>query len=508
MIATRRAFLGAGAALPLLRLPARAQAQAPAGVLRYGLSAYPPNLLPWVSTGSAAGTVKLLIHRRLVGYDRAGNLKGELAKSWTLDDEGAWVFRLDENAVFHNGEKVTADDVKWTIEQIAAEHSTANMRTQFQQVTRIDVPDANTVRFVTKEKLAVLPLWFATYDMAIVWRKSDPAKPVGAGPFVLTADERGTSIELTAFDKYWLKGMPKTGKIKLTVYADDNLRAAALQAGDVDIIEYVPWQSMAGVEANPGLKLDSTYGPFMDVIFNGTHGPFANPLVRQAVAHAVKREDIVQAVFFGRGKPLEGVPIPEGTPWYDEKLAHGWNYDPARSKALLSQAGYANGFQTTLLATAQYGMHKDTAEIVQQYLAAIGIQCELNLPDWPTRVSMGIRGAYEVAIHGVSADNNDPDGLAVVMDTSLSAAQGRSFGLSAPRTTELFARGRAEFDQAKRVEIYKDLQRAALEEVPLVGLAWRAQGYGMKKQVEGFKNLPGALTTISGAMLEETYFAG
>jgi peptide/nickel transport system substrate-binding protein len=506
MIATRRAFLGAGAALPFLHVPARAQASA--GVLRYGLSAYPPNLLPWVSTGSSAGTVKLLIHRRLVGYDRDGNLKGELAKSWALDDDGAWVFKLRDDAVFHNGEKVTADDVKWTIEQIAAEHSTANMRTQFQQVTRIDVPDPTTVRFVTKEKLAVLPLWFGTYDMAIVWRKSDPNAPVGCGPYVLSGEERGTSVELTAFDKYWLPGLPKTGKIKLTVYADDNLRAAALQAGDVDIIEYVPWQSMAGVEANPGLRLDSTYGPFMDVIFNGTHGPFANPLVRQAVAHAVKREDIVQAVFFGRGKPLEGVPIPEGTPWYDEKLAHGWNYDPARSKALLSQAGYADGFQTTLLATAQYGMHKDTAEIVQQYLAAIGIQCELKLPDWPTRVSMGIRGAYEVAIHGVSADNNDPDGLAVVMDTSLSPAQGRSFGLKAPRTTELFARGRAEFDQAKRVEIYKDLQRAALEEVPLVALAWRAQGYGMKKQVEGFKNLPGALTTISGAMLEETYFAG
>ena len=220
----------------------------------------------------------------------------------------------------------------------------------------------------------------------------------------------------------------------------------------------------------------------------------------------MKREDIVKVAFFGRGKPLEGVPIVEGTPWYDDKLAHGWNYDPARAKALLAEAGFANGFQTTLLATAQFGMHKDTAEIVQQYLAAIGIQAELQLPDWSTRVSRGTRGQYDMAIHGVASDNNDPDGLTVVMDTSLSPSHGRSFKVDAPRTVAALAAGRAEFDQAKRVEIYKEMQRAALEEVPLVGLAWRQQGYGMDKGVKGFANLPGALSISSGNQLEETYF--
>jgi peptide/nickel transport system substrate-binding protein len=160
-----------------------------------------------------------------------------------------------------------------------------------------------------------------------------------------------------------------------------------------------------------------------------------------------------------------------------------------------------------MLATAQFGMHKDTAEIVQQYLAAIGIQAELALPDWSTRVSLGTRGQYDLAIHGVSADSNDPDGLSVVMDTSLSPSHGRSFGVQAPKTIAALARGRAEFDTAKRIEIYKDMQRAALEEVPLVGLAWRSQGFGMDKRVTGFTNLPGALSTSSGNMLEYTDFA-
>lgn len=504
MTISRRAVVGTGLALPFLSLPGRAQSKP--GHLRFGLSAWPPNLQPWVTTGVSAGTVKMLTHRSLLSFDNKGELSGELAESWSLDPEGAWVFKLRPNTVFHNGEPVTADDVKWTIEQIADEKSTAFMRTQFQSIARIEIPDPRTVRLVTKTPQATLPTWFCNYNVHIVWRRSEANNPIGAGPFRLVAQERGTSLDLEAFDRYYKPGLPKLRTIKFIVYADENLRAAALQAGDLDMIEYVPWQSMAAVEADPRLKLDTQYGPFMDILFNGTRGPFSDVRVRRAVAHAVKREDIVKVAFFGRGKPLEGVPIVEGTPWYDPELARGWAYDPARSKELMAAAGVPNGFQAVMLSTAQFGMHKDTAEIVQQYLAAIGIQCELRLPEWSTRVTLGVKGQYDIAVHGIAADNNDPDGLTIVLDTTLPPSHGRSFGVQAPRTAELLARGRSEFDQVKRVAIYKDMQRAAIEEVPMVGLAWRAQGYGMDKRVQGFTNLPGALSTSSGGMLEETSF--
>jgi peptide/nickel transport system substrate-binding protein len=478
-----------------------------AALLRFGLSAWPPNLQPWVSTGASAGTVKMLIHARLITYDKLGNLVGELAESFARDSDGAWVVKLVPNAVFHNGEPVTSADVKYTIEQIAGEKSTAYMRGQFQSVDRVETPDARTVRIYTKVPVATLPSWFGNYNMPIVWNGSPANEPVGCGAYKLDTQERGTSIELVAFDRYFRTGLPRINRLRFVVYADENLRFAALKSGDIDMIEYVPWQSMSAVEADPRLKLDTQYGPFMDILFNGSKGPFTDPRVRRAVAHAVKREDIVQAAFFGRGKVLEGVPIVEGTPWHDPELSRGWRYDVTEAKRLLAAAGVPNGFQTVMLSTAQFGMHKDTAEVVQQHLATIGIQCELRLPDWSTRVRLGSTGQYEIAIHGVSADNNDPDGLSVIMDTSLSPTHGRSFGLSAPRTIDLLAKGRAEFDEAKRVAIYKDMQRAALEEVPLVGLAWRAQGYGMDKRVTGFTNIPGALSTSSGCMLTETTIA-
>ena len=148
-------------------------------------------------------------------------------------------------------------------------------------------------------------------------------------------------------------------------------------------------------------------------------------------------------------------------------------------------------------------MHKDTAEVVQQNLAAIGINAELNLPDWATRVSIGNKGQYDLAVMGDAADSNDPDGIAKAIDGSLSAAYTRSFGLKTSKITALIKAGSAEFDRDKRKAIYKELEALAIEETPIVGVAWRSQGYAMQKRVSGFKNLPGALTFYSGTTFED-----
>ena len=149
-------------------------------------------------------------------------------------------------------------------------------------------------------------------------------------------------------------------------------------------------------------------------------------------------------------------------------------------------------------------MHKDTAEVVQQYLAAIGIQCELQLPDWSTRVPRGGQGQYDIAVHGVVAENNDPDGLTPLSIRRCPRPTAARSGERAAHAAAL-AHGRAEFDQAKRVEIYKDMQRAASRRCRWPGSpgALRATAWIAG---EGFTNLPGELTNSSGRTLEETYF--
>ena len=132
-----------------------------------------------------------------------------------------------------------------------------------------------------------MPLELATYSMTMIYPESaTTAVPngVGAGPFVLKSAERGVGLELEAFDRYYKPGFPKLKSIKLTAYADENLRVAALHAGDVDLIEYVPWQSMGGIEADPNLVLQNTEGPYTYLVFNGKAGPMADKRVRQAIA--------------------------------------------------------------------------------------------------------------------------------------------------------------------------------------------------------------------------------
>jgi peptide/nickel transport system substrate-binding protein len=497
---SRRSVLAGAAALPFLHIGG-ARAAAP-GTLTFGLSSYPPNISPWANSGTAAATIKLMIYRGLTGWAPDGSLRAELAESWAAEGTKAWVFKL-RDASFQNGEKVTSADVKWTIEQVAGEKSTAYLRAQMQEIEKIETPDDKTVRFVMKEPAATLPLMMANFHMPIISRNSDPKSPVGAGPFTIKAQERGVSIDLEANPKYYKPGLPKLKAVRAVAYADENLRVAALQAGDVDLIEYVPWQSMEAISKDSKLALDAVDGPYMYLVFNATKPPFNDARVRKAVAHAIKREEIVKAAFFGRGSPLAHLPIPKASEFFNAELENGWSYDPALAKKLLAEAGVGEGFTCSFLSTAQYGMHKDSAEVVQQNLAAIGIKAELNLPDWATRVTIGNKGQYDMAMMGDAADSNDPDGVSKAIDGTLSPSYSRSWGMKNDKLTALMKAGRAEFDAAKRKAIYKEMEALAIQEAPIVGLAWRSQGYAMQKRVNGFKNLPGALTFYSGTTFED-----
>ena len=503
---TRRTLLAAGAASLVSISPARA-ARAP-GRLVMGLSAWPSTLAPWVNAGTVAQNAKLLIFRGLLGYGADGQMQGELAERWEQDGEDAWVFHLRE-ALFHNGQPVTAEDVRYSIEQIAAEKSTAYMKGEMQRIARIDTPDARTVRLTTREPSVVLPNLFASYFAFIVAKGSVDrgGLGIGAGPFTLAEQERGVYLELRAFDRYYRPGLPKLRSIRMVAYADEDLRVSALKTGDVDLIEYVPWSAMKGIEADPALKLQTTEGPFMHMYFNAKSGPFGDARVRRAAALAIRREEIVNAAFFGRGRVLEGFPFAPGDPFFDEARSRGFAYDPARAKALLAEAGHAAGFNCKLLATSTYGMIKSTAEVLQSHLAEVGIRAELVLPDWATRITLGNRGQYDIAVNGTTSESNDPDGISNTVGTDLPPSYTRAYGLSLPRLDALLAEGRRTFAPDRRRAIYAELEQLALQEVPIAGLAWRDQGYAMARDLRGFTNMPGALTFYSARTLETAEFA-
>ena len=507
----RRAVLKGGAAVAagIGTLPvwaARPQAATP-GAIVFGLSSYPPSLHPWKNVGTAGLTVKYQLFRGLLAYDAEGALRSELAANWEAEDAQTYRFDLRQGATFHDGSPVTSADVKATFEAIAAPDSVGYLRVALDIIDSIETPDEHTVRFRLKEPSATF-VYIAASPYALVVSQAsldgDPESYVGAGPYRIANMERGTRIDLEAHAGFYKAGLPRSASLSFVAYKDENLRVAAIEAGDVDIIEYVPWQSMDAVDRNEDLVLDTTSGPFMYLIFNaGKGGPLADPRVRDAIGFAIRREDVMAAAFFGRGEALRGMPIPASSPFFNETYANHWDYDPERAKAMLAEAGHADGFSANLLSTGQYNMHKDTAEVCQQHLAAVGINVELNLPDWPTRIDLGNQGQYDIAVMGSGGEYNDPDALANFVDGRRGNTYGKSFDFSDDRLNELLDQGRAEVDFEKRKAIYDAWQQRALEVVPLVGINWRAQGYATQANISGFRGLPGFLTFYSGLMIEE-----
>lgn len=501
---SRRAVLvGLGAGLGALALPRGLRAQDTGGTLRYGLSTFPPGLAPFNNTGGAANTVKIAIFRGLMGYDAQGNLIPEVAESAEWESETAIVFRLRPDAVFHNGDPVTAADVIHSFTEITKEGSSAFLKADLAIIDTMEAVDERTVRMTLTGPSAVFLELIANYCSPIISAKSTEAEVIGCGPFRLTSQEKGVFIEVTRFPDFYAAEEPSVEAIRFIAYADENLRYSALEAGDVDVIEYLPWTQFDTVEASEELNISTTSGPFMFLLFNvAKEGPLRDPRVRQAIGYAIERQDVVDAAFAGRGAPLYGFPNPQGSSIPLSDPAAEYSFDIEKAQALLAEAGYPNGFECRLLGTATYGMHQDTASVVQAYLAMIGINVTLDLPDWGSRVTMGTEGRYDIAVHGASGTFNDPDALFSMLYSG-NPSYLQSYGFKSERIDDLLLKGRAETDPEKRRAIYQDLYTAYFEEAPQIPLNWRTQAFGMSARVSGFGTLPGFLNGSSAYALDE-----
>jgi ABC-type transport system substrate-binding protein len=478
-------------------------AQSGKKVLRYGLSTYPPNVQPFQYSGQAAAAVKLQIHRGLLSYSEDGQVVPEIAESYSMQGDRTYVLRLRQGVKFSNGSPITAADVKFSLEQIAAANSTAYLLNEMRAIESIDVSDPGVVKITLKQPTPAFPDQLARPEAPIVSSKfKDPVtdQPLGAGPFTLESVDRGVSLTFKKNPHFYRNGLPKVDSMRFVVYSDDNLRVTAVQSGDVDIIEYIPWQDLQRLKSNPKVRIESTLGAFMYLCFNCQAAPFNDPRVRQAVAYAINRQDVVKGAFFGQGSPLDGLPISKQSPFFNPSSEHLWPYDPDKAAKLLQQAG-AIGKQVNLLSSSTYAMHRDTAQIVQQYLGAVGLQVQLNLPDWGTRVSLGNQGRYQFAINGGSVEGTDPDALTTLIGSGAPSYR-RSFGFESKTLDQLLEQGRHEVDVSRRKQIYDEVLRQAAKDTPVSTLANRVDAYAHGVNVSGFKCLPGNLSVYSSITLQ------
>jgi len=479
----------------------------------FGLSDEPKTLEPAVNAGTSQRAVKLAIYRGLFNYGKDGVLTPELAADYAISEDGlTYTFTL-RDAVFHNGDPVTAEDVKFSIERILNPDVGATFFKQMSVIDAVAATDAKTVTITLKQPMAPFLDYLALPESVIVSKAWVDAggdlavSAMGAGPFVFKEFASGQYIKVEKFANYYKEGLPKSESIVFEFYKDANTRVTALQAGDVDLIEYVPWKDFEMLSADSSLKVLGGTGPFMGLVFNTNNQYFSNPLVRQAVAYAIDRQAVINTAFSGAGEPIFGMNVPPSSLAYKDEYANYFTYDPEKAKDLLAQAGYPDGFKVRLLATSQYAFHQDTAIAVQAELKKIGIEVELDLPDWATRQEKTLNGDHDFVVVGTAGDISDPDYLSDFYESSDEGRLNSAPGFKDARIDELLAEGRRVIDPEARKAIYYELQERALELSPLVYLMWRSQAYAADVNLVGFDPLPGFLSFQSGIMLEETYLS-
>lgn len=476
--------------------------------LTFGLSGEPQDIRAGADQGGTGYVVDSLIHQGLLTYDADGQIVSGLAAEFTQEDLATYRFVLQEGAAFSDGTPVTSEQVQKTFAFYADPANGARTIKGMSNIAEFEiVSDTEFVVHLASNdgdffEYVADPTAFIAQDDALV---ANAVAEIGAGPFMVEESLDGVSTTLVANPEYWGADSVELETIELIFYPDSNARTNALISGEVDLIDYVAWEDFDRIDSTDGLVLDAQPGSLMDVEFNAAEGPFADPLVRQAVGYAVDRDAVAAAAFSGHATPIYGVPLGEGSPFASDLSETMFEYDPERAKELLAEAGYPDGFSATLLTTSQYAFYQDAALTVQADLAEIGIDVTLDAVDWATRNAKSGEGDYDIRIGGGGGVVTSPAYLDAWIGGPVVA---RSFGYENDALFAAFEAGRTADSEDAAKAAYDEAFQIIAEDVPMVNLVQREQGFAFKDTVEGFANLPGFLTFYSADTLAHARMVG
>ena len=370
----------AAAALMLAGVGAQAQTD-----ITVAMQLEPPHLDP---TSAAAGAIDSVLYSNvfegLTRFTADGSVVPGLAESWGISDDGlVYTFKLHNGVLFHDGTALDAEDVKFSLDRARAEDSTNAQKALYAGITDVAVIDPLTVQLTLAEANGNMLFNLAWGDAVIVAPESIEnikTTPIGTGAFKFVNWVQGDKIEITRNPEYW--GTPAILENATFKFISDPTAAfAAVMAEDVDYFSAFPApENLPQFETDPRFQviIGSTEGETILSTNNKMH-PFDNPKVRAAVAHAIDRQSIIDGAMFGYGTPIGTHFAPHNPAYVD--LTGDSAFDPEMAKALLAEAGFADGFETTLhLPPPSYA--RRGGEIIAAQLAQVGIKAEIINVEW------------------------------------------------------------------------------------------------------------------------------
>lgn len=345
----------------------------------------PPNLDPTAGAAEAIDSVVYLnIFEGLTRFTSDGSVVAHLAHSWDISADGlTYTFQLRDGVTFHDGTTFDGEDVKFSLDRARAADSTNAQKGLFAQIADVTVIDPLTVQVTLSQPNGALLFNLAWGDAVIVAPESaatNATNPVGTGPYRFERWVQGDRVELVRNDAYW-GAQPAIARATFRFISDPSAAFAAVMAGDVDVFGGFPApENLPIFAADPRFQVivGSTEGETV-LSTNNARPPFNDIRVRQAIAHAIDRQAIIDGAMFGNGTPI-GTHFAPHHPAYVDLTAQS-AHDPARARELLAEAGFPDGFDTTLrLPPPSYA--RRGGEIIAAQLREVGIRAEIANVEW------------------------------------------------------------------------------------------------------------------------------
>lgn len=453
----------------------------------------PPHLDPTSAAAQAIDSVVYTnIFEGLTRFMGDGSVVPGLAASWDISDDGlTYTFKLHDGVTFHDGSTMDAEDVKFSLDRARAEDSTNAQKALFSAIASVDVVDPLTVKLTLSEPNGNLLFNLAWGDAVIVAPESIEnikTNPVGTGAYNFTNWVQGDRIDLTRNDAYW-GDAPALASATFKFISDPTAAFAAMMAEDVDVFAGFPApENLPQFEADPRFQVlvGSTEGETI-LSTNNKMPPFDNVKVREALAHAIDRQAIIDGAMFGYGTPIGTHFAPHNPAYVD--LTGQSAYDPEMAKALLAEAGFPDGFATTLhLPPPSYA--RRGGEIIAAQLAAVGIRAEITNVEWAQWLETVFRGKnYGLTI----VSHTEP------MDIGIYARPDYYFQYDNPDFQALMTKLNATTDPAMRTEMMGQAQQIIADDYVNGYLFQLAALTVAKAGIEGlWANAPTAANDLTG----------
>jgi peptide/nickel transport system substrate-binding protein len=449
------------------------------GVVNFLIESMPTNLDPRIGTDAPSERIDGLMFDSLVELDGQRIPHGDLAETWETPDPLTYVFHLRPGVKFHDGRVLTSADVKYTFDSIANASVTSPKRGGFRLVKSVETPDVSTVIFHLSAPNSGFLLDICRPAIGIVpmGSGSDFAeRPIGTGPFRFVSAQQDDNVVLERNETYF-RTPPKINKVRFRVVPEAIVRALELRKGtaDLELTSLAPdmipvLQSQSGIEVTeqPGTN-------FAYVIFNFDDPVLAKREVRQALALATNREEIIRYLLRGQARATDG-PLPPNSWAYEPDILH-FGYSPQQAEDLLDRAGYPrrperNGmrFMVTMKTSTEEYTRTLAAALKEQW-RAVGVDLELKHSEFATLASDLTRGAFQLSTLRWIGVNSDPEFFEFVFSSRRIPPAGANRGRYRNAALDiLMDQARRESDREKRRKLFSEIQKEVAEDAPYLSL--------------------------------------